>query len=85
MCTPTRQSHQLACALRSIFREGLARVDQKLGDPESPLFEPEGWATSTEPKNQADMIALAKKQNPVLGFWDPLNIITEETQPETIG
>jgi hypothetical protein len=44
-----------------------------------------GWDVSTEPKNMADMMALAKKQNPVLGFWDPLNIVTEETSPETIG
>ena len=28
-----------------------------------------GWDTSTEPKNQADMMALAMKQNPVVGFW----------------
>merc|ERR1719213_1180793 len=44
-----------------------------------------GWDVSTEPKNMQDMMALAKKQNPVLGFWDPLNIVTEETSPETIG
>ena len=30
-----------------------------------------GWDTSTEPKNRADMIALAKKLNPVVGFYDP--------------
>jgi hypothetical protein len=44
-----------------------------------------GWDVSTEPKNQADMIALAKKTNPVLGFWDPLNIVAEGASPETIG
>jgi hypothetical protein len=44
-----------------------------------------GWDTSTEPKNKADMITLAKKLNPVVGFWDPLNIVTEDTSPETIG
>ena len=32
-----------------------------------------------------DMIALATKQNPVVGFWDPLGIVTEDTAPETIG
>merc|ERR1719213_215821 len=44
-----------------------------------------GWDVSTEPKNQEDMIALAKKLNPVVGFWDPLGIVTEDTAPETIG
>jgi len=44
-----------------------------------------GWDVSTEPKNRADMMALAKDLNPVVGFWDPLNIVTEETAPETIG
>jgi hypothetical protein len=40
---------------------------------------------STEPKNQADMIVLANKQNPVVGFYDPLNIVNDNTSPETIG
>ena len=44
-----------------------------------------GWDTSTEPKNQADMMALAKKLNPVVGFWDPLNIVNDSVNPETIG
>ena len=44
-----------------------------------------GWDVSTEPKNKADMMALARDLNPVVGFWDPLNIVTEETAPETIG
>merc|ERR1719484_233453 len=44
-----------------------------------------GWDTSTEPKNMEDMRALAMKQNPVVGFWDPLGIVTEDTAPETIG
>merc|ERR1719269_292855 len=44
-----------------------------------------GWDVSTEPKNKADMIALAKKQNPVLGFWDPLGIVSDDVAPETIG
>merc|ERR1712087_294446 len=44
-----------------------------------------GWDTSTEPKNKADMMALAKKLNPVLGFWDPLNIVKDDVSPETIG
>merc|ERR1719463_885226 len=44
-----------------------------------------GWDVSTEPKNQEDMRALAIKQNPVVGFWDPLNIVSEDVSPETIG
>jgi hypothetical protein len=44
-----------------------------------------GWDVSSEPKNVADMKALAMKQNPVVGFWDPLGIVTEDTSPETIG
>jgi hypothetical protein len=52
-----------------------------------PFTEPTGlgWDTSTEPKNRADMIALANKLNPVVGFYDPLNIVDEDTSPETIG
>merc|ERR1712183_1043984 len=44
-----------------------------------------GWDLSTEPKNKEDMIALANKLNPVVGFYDPLGIVTEDTSPETIG
>jgi hypothetical protein len=33
-----------------------------------------GWDTSTEPKNKEDMIALAKRLNPVVGFYDPLKL-----------
>merc|ERR1712183_237027 len=44
-----------------------------------------GWDLSTEPKNKEDMIALANKLNPVVGFYDPLGIVSEDTAPETIG
>merc|ERR1711933_140856 len=52
-----------------------------------PFTEPTGigWDVSTEPKNQADMIDLAKRLNPVVGFWDPLDIVNDQTSPETIG
>jgi len=67
--------------LTDIYVEGFRRLDSNAPYEEGPG----DWATSTEPKNQADMIALAQKQNPVLGFWDPLNIISEDVSPETIG
>ena len=69
-----------------ILQEGLKRLDYDAYGVD--LFEGDtgrGWADSVEPKNVADMMALAKKQNPVVGFWDPLNIVTDDTSPETIG
>jgi hypothetical protein len=44
-----------------------------------------GWDVSTEPKNVQDMTELAIKLNPSVGFWDPLDIVNDETSPETIG
>jgi hypothetical protein len=79
-----------AAKFNSIWKEGLYRVnDEEIGAaPAGPPFNEAtglGWDVSTEPKNQADMVALSKQLNPVVGFWDPLNIVTEETAPETIG
>jgi hypothetical protein len=79
-----------AAKFNALWKEGLYRVfDDETGPaPNGPPFNEAtglGWDTSTEPKNKADMIALAKKLNPVVGFWDPLNIVTEDTSPETIG
>ena len=54
--------------LSQIAAEGLNRLNRDDYD----IFEGDtgrGWDTSTEPKNQADMMALAIKQNPVVGFW----------------
>merc|ERR1712061_532399 len=39
--------------------------------------------TSSEISDKAGLQALAKKLNPTVGFWDPLNIA--ESSPETIG
>merc|ERR1719171_875850 len=66
------------------------RMDEEDGgcNPTGPPFtQPTGigWDVSTEPKNREDMMALAKKLNPVVGFWDPLGIVSDDTAPETIG
>jgi hypothetical protein len=75
---------------KELANEGLYRVmsDERGPDSQGPPFTTAngmGWDTSTEPKNKADMVVLASKLNPVVGFWDPLSIITEESTPETIG
>jgi len=72
--------------LSQIWQEGLRRIDGPADAPND-LFDRDGrgWESSTEPKNRADMQALAMAQNPVVGFWDPLNIISDDVSPETIG
>merc|ERR1719171_2608904 len=52
-----------------------------------PLTDASGlyWDQPPEPSCRADMIALAQDLNPVVGFWDPLNIVSDETDLETIG
>jgi len=47
-------------------------------------FDQVPW-TGSEVSDKAGMVELAKKLNPVVGFWDPLNIVDEEVMPETIG
>ena len=75
----------------TLLQEGLNRIQDPVVGVDSrgpPLTMPSGlgWDTSTEPKNKADMIELAKKLNPVVGFWDPLNIVDNGmTTPESIG
>ena len=48
----------------------------------APDFSDKPW-TSSEVSDAAGLKDLAKKLNPVVGYWDPLNI--GETSPENIG
>merc|ERR1719379_2859103 len=48
----------------------------------APDFSDKPW-TSSEIKDAAGLKELAIKLNPVVGYWDPLNI--GETSPENIG
>jgi hypothetical protein len=48
-------------------------------------FNQVAWGADSDISDKAGMEALAKKLNPTIGFWDPLNIVTEDTMPETIG
>merc|ERR1711881_252568 len=53
-----------------------------MGEGVAPDFSDKPW-TSGEVSDKAGLEALAKKLNPVVGYWDPLNI--GESSPETIG
>jgi len=61
----------LAAQPKVMMAEGLA-----------PDFSDKPW-TSSEIKDAAGLADLAKKLNPIVGYWDPLNI--GGTSPETIG
>merc|ERR1719460_3035252 len=87
---PSRTKSAAMCS--QMAAANLARIRQDEEDGGSNIFGPPltaasglGWDESTEPKNRADMEALAIKQNPVVGFWDPLNIVSDDVSPETIG
>merc|ERR1719426_747780 len=43
------------------------------------------WSGSSEISTKAGMEELAKKLNPTVGFWDPLDIVSDDVMPETIG
>merc|ERR1719217_569423 len=47
-------------------------------------FESKPW-TGGEISDRSGMQALAKELNPVVGFWDPLNVVPDDVKPETIG
>jgi len=88
--TPGNTKSAAMCSQMSAANLDRIRMDEEDGgcNPAGPPFTNAtglGWDTSTEPKNKEDMIDLANKLNPVIGFWDPLGIVTEDTAPETIG
>merc|ERR1719409_284209 len=60
----------------------VGRVSAKMGFTDEVSFDSKPW-TSSEISDKAGLEALAVKLNPVVGYWDPLNI--GETSPETIG
>merc|ERR1712129_543989 len=87
---PARTKSAAMCSQMAAANLDRLRLDDEEGGcaPLGPPFtEPTGigWDVSSEPKNQADMIDLAKRLNPVVGFWDPLDIVNDDTSPETIG
>merc|ERR1711881_446468 len=56
-----------------------------MGGLEQISFDEKEWGADSDISDKAGMVALAEKLNPVVGFWDPLGIVTEDTDPETIG
>jgi hypothetical protein len=87
---PARTKSGAMCSQMAAANLQRIRMDEEDGgcDRAGPPFTQAsglGWDTSTEPKNKEDMIALANKLNPVVGFYDPLGIVTDDTAPETIG
>jgi len=69
----------------SLGFSGLALAPQPkvmMAEGMAPDFSDKPW-TSGEIKDSAGLAALAKELNPVVGYWDPLNI--GGTTPETIG
>jgi len=54
----------------------------KMGFSDEVTLDAKPW-TSGEISDKAGLEALAKKLNPTVGYWDPLNI--GESSPETIG
>merc|ERR1711972_406444 len=60
----------------------VSRASMKMGFSDEMGIESKPWS-SGEISDKAGLEALAKKLNPTVGFWDPLNIA--ESSPETIG
>merc|ERR1719454_646560 len=60
----------------------VGRVSAKMGFTSEFTVESKPW-TGSEVSDKAGLEELAKKLNPVVGYWDPLNI--GDSSPETIG
>jgi len=87
---PARTKSAAMCSQMAAANLDRIRLEDEDGgcNPQGPPFTIPtgiGWDESSEPKNQDDMRDLAMRLNPVVGFWDPLNIVNENTAPETIG
>jgi len=70
-----------ASAVRAPARASVTMEGSTIGDI---TFDQIPW-TGSEVSDKAGMVKLAQALNPVVGFWDPLNIVDEEVMPETIG
>merc|ERR1719271_75688 len=71
---PARTKSAAMCSQMASAALARVRAEEEDGgsNPVGPPFtQPSGlgWDTSSEPKNQEDMMALAKQLNPVVGFW----------------
>ena len=71
---PARTKSAAMCSQMAAANLDRLRLDDEEGGcaPLGPPFTTPtgiGWDVSSEPKNQADMIDLAKRLNPVVGFW----------------
>jgi len=73
---------QLSLGFQGSALNMAAQPKVMMADGMAPDFSDKPW-TSSEIKDAAGLAALAKELNPIVGYWDPLNI--GGTSPETIG
>merc|ERR1719482_1174700 len=59
-------------------------VPQMSGGLQDIDFNSKPWGADSDISDKDGMVALAKKLNPTVGFWDPLGIV-DGADPETIG
>ena len=73
---------QLSLGFQGSALNMAAQPKVMMADGMAPDLSDKPW-TSSEIKDAAGLADLAKKLNPIVGYWDPLNI--GGTSPETIG